>query len=197
LGAHIATIIVAGAAALAEPRAAPPSPFVVAGHEVKLAHDDRSCWIATRPKAGGEWRILNLDMRPPCYLLMWRGTDLPAPDAQGASDGVPFGGVGTPMAYRYRSADGVIALAIIGDPVSPTHPDYQEITRAGDHCAVSLRGLRLHGTKASLSPKRPYGSLKCVERPIEEKDFWILAHDGEKAEDATASPPRKPSREQP
>jgi hypothetical protein len=193
LGPVIATALVAAAASFGlAGDAASPSPargaagsatgapvwYPIAGHTLRLETNDQGCWLIDRVKPDDEKRF-KLDLQPPCYLLMW----LKRPPGSGLknADGVAVGDVGQPMAWRYRSAGGATALAVIGDPAVPQpEPDslYQSRKRAGLHCTGSLQGIKLRGPRVRLQQKSGEGlGLYCQELGIEEKGFWLIAHD--------------------
>jgi hypothetical protein len=169
---------VAPARTPAAERVPAPAWYSVAGHTLKLEANDVGCWIVDRVKAGDE-RKYKLDLQPPCYLLIWRGR--PPGSAVKNADGVAVGDVGQPMAWRYKSAHGAVALAVIGDAAVPQpEPEslYQSRKRAGYHCAGSLQGVKLQGARVRLQKKAGEGlALYCDEIGIDEKDFWLIAHD--------------------
>jgi hypothetical protein len=153
--------------------------YLVSGHQVRVDSGAEGCWLVDHGKGGAPKR-LKLDLRPPCYLLVWRHRP-PTTDAQGISDGVPVGGAGEPMAFRYKVARGTVAIAVIGDsPVPDPRPEsmYQTRLRQGYHCTGSMQGIRFRGSLVQVMPKEGNGQgLFCVEIGLEEKDFWMIAHD--------------------
>lgn len=168
------------AAASSAARDAPAGPveFRVEGRSFVLRQEGGSCEIDV---SGPNPLRLTLALAPPCHVLTWRMPP-PAPGKRGPSDGRPVGAVGEPMAWRYPSAGGVVALAVIGDAVAEPQRSgslYRLRERQGLHCAGSVQGLlieRRGGGGVRLSPKRAQVGVLCAEIGLEEKDFWILAH---------------------
>jgi hypothetical protein len=83
------------------------------------------------------------------------------------------------MAWRYADAKGVVALAVIGDPVPETLRTsslYKLRERQGLSCASSVQGVLLHVDRIQLSKKREHAGIFCAELGLDEKDFWMLAH---------------------
>jgi hypothetical protein len=148
----------------------------VAGHTMRLVTASDTCLIEHRSdQARG--RQLMLDLRPPCYLLIWPGTP-PKSGSSGVSDGQPVGRMGEPMAWRYPKANGVIALAVIGDPMPKdlrASRSYQLREGQGFRCASSIQGVLIQGGAVRVSRKREHVGVLCAEIGLEEKDFWILA----------------------
>lgn len=174
----------AGAPPLASD-AGEPSPtlstpeYSVAGHQIRLLVEEGGCWLTHRAAGKGLER-LRFNLHPPCYLLTWQRPPPQRADAEGVSDGLPLGNIGDPIAWRYRSAKGVIAVAVIGDPI----PDdirssslYKSRQQQGYLCASSMQGILFLGNKVRLSKKRENVGLFCVESGVEEKDFWMFAHE--------------------
>jgi hypothetical protein len=123
---------------------------------------------------------LALDLAPPCYVLVWNAPPPRLPGGRSESGGLPIGSVGEVMAWKYPTASGTTVLAVIGDPVLPSGPtDELHETRKAQkfRCAGSLQGVKLTAAGATLSPKRAQASVYCVETALDEKDFWMLAHD--------------------
>lgn len=157
-----------------------PSPeYTAAGHALRLTTEGRACVVEHRT-SGAEPGRITLDLRPPCHLLTWqRPPPAGARGAVGPSDGVPVGGVGEPMAWRYADAEGVTALAVIGDPM----PDnlrasslYRLREQQGLHCAASVQGILLQADGVQASRKRENVGVLCAELGLDELDFWTLAH---------------------
>jgi hypothetical protein len=153
--------------------------YSVAGHQIRLLVEEGGCWLTYR-SAGKGLERLKFNLHPPCYLLTWQRPPPQRADAEGVSDGLPLGNIGDPIAWRYRSAKGVIAIAVIGDPI----PDdirssslYKSRQQQGYLCASSMQGILFLGSKVQLSKKREDVGLLCVESEVQEKDFWMLAHE--------------------
>lgn len=163
-----------------EPSPALSTPeYSVAGHQIRVLVEEGGCWLTHRAVAKGLER-LKFNLHPPCYLLTWQRPPPQRADAEGVSDGLPLGNIGDPIAWRYRSAKGVIAVAVIGDPI----PDdirssslYKSRQQQGYLCASSMQGILFLGNKVWLSKKRENVGLFCVESEVQEKDFWMLAHE--------------------
>jgi hypothetical protein len=157
----------------------PEYKYTVGRHQISLLVEADACLLA-HGIDGKNIETFKLDLRPPCYLLTWQRPPPQLGDRKGPSDGVPVGEIGDPVAWRYRSAQGAIALAVIGDPV----PDDMRLSKAykfrqeqGYRCASSMQGVLLQGDKARLSKKRENVAIFCVESGAEEKDFWMLSHE--------------------
>jgi hypothetical protein len=151
--------------------------YEIARHHIRLDVESSACWIVDRTR-GTEEKRLKLDLRPPCYLLMWRRKP-PTIDAQGISDGVAVGGPGAPMAFRYKVAGGTVAIAVIGDPpVRDPGPQslYDSQVGQGYHCTDGMQGVRFRAARVQLLPKHSHG-LFCLEEGLDEKEFWMIAHD--------------------
>jgi hypothetical protein len=153
--------------------------YSVAGHQIRVLVEEGGCWLTHRAAGKGLER-LKFNLHPPCYVLTWQRPPPQRADAEGVSDGLPLGNIGDPIAWRYRSAKGVIAVAVIGDPL----PDdirssslYKSRQQQGYRCASRKQGVLFLGNKARLSTKRENAGLLCVESGVEEKDFWMLAHE--------------------
>lgn len=159
----------------------PKYKYTVGTHQISLLTEARAdTCLLTHSIDGKNIETLKLDLRPPCYLLTWQRPPPQPIDRKGPSDGVPVGEIGDPVAWRYQSAHGTIALAVIGDPV----PDDMRLSKAyksrqeqGYRCASSMQGVLLLGDKAKLSKKRENVAIFCVESGAEEKDFWMLSHE--------------------
>ncbi|HEY0715053.1 MAG TPA: hypothetical protein VGF45_20395 [Polyangia bacterium] len=164
-----------------KPSATARERHIVGGHAVSLVSEGHTCVLVHRPPgavADARERGLPLDLTPPCHFLVWRVQ--PPPRAGAPSDGVSLGTVGAPMAWRYKSANGTIVLGVVGDPLSNQQKADPIIARrvaAGLRCAPSLQGVFLTGKVATLSKKRTGGQVHCVEAGLDEKTFWMLAHD--------------------
>jgi hypothetical protein len=170
------TLLSADAGSADEGRADGLAYHPVADHFVRIDADPAACWLVERAKGGNDKRF-KLDLKPPCYLVMWKQAPPKLVD-HSVSDGVPIGTKGTPMAFRYKVARGTVAMAVIGDPPSPDpRPDslYQLRRRDGYHCTDSLQGVRFRGARVQLMPKAQ--GFFCVETSPDEKDFWMIAHD--------------------
>lgn len=166
-------------------RAAPaptPSPeageYAVAGHNVRLVVEEDACFLGDQTE-GGPPTKLKLDLGPPCYLLTWQQRPPRFGHPEGISDGVPVGDVGDVKAWRYGSAQGATTIAVIGDPVpeSMRSDRYLREQREGFRCAASVQGVLLLGPKVWLSKKHDRVGPICVEIGIDQKVFWMLAHD--------------------
>ena len=84
------------------------------------------------------------------------------------------------MAWRYQSAQNATVVAIIGDAISEqqrANPIVGKRLAAGLRCAPSIQGVLLTPTAASLSKKQDRVGVLCVEAGVDEKTFWMLAHD--------------------
>lgn len=153
--------------------------YRVAEHKISLLVDGDGCWLIHQ--AGGKGReSLKFDLYPPCYFLTWQRPPSQGAGSGGLSDGLPIGKIGDPIAWKYRSANGVISVAAIGDPIPADMRSsrlYQSRLQQGYLCASSMQGVLLLGNKARLSKKRENVGILCVELQVEEKDFWLLAHE--------------------
>jgi hypothetical protein len=166
--------------------AAAPVVFTVADRRVRLADDGVVCRIFHRAEKGDPEQELPLELAPPCHLVVWRVPPpaRPSTDERAAAGAAPVGGVGEPMAWRYRTAGNAVVLAVIGDPIrqDQRHDElYLLRTRQGMHCSASVQGVLLGGGAAQvgvkLGKKRSHIGILCAELGLEQKDFWILAHD--------------------
>jgi hypothetical protein len=153
--------------------------YNVAGHRIRLLVEEGGCWLTHRAEGKGLKRF-KFDLNPPCYFLTWQRSPPQRTGAEGVSDGLPLGNIGDPIAWRYRSAKGVIAVAVIGDLI----PDdirssslYKSRQQQGYRCASRKQGILFLGNRAWLSKKSESAGLFCVESGVEEKDFWMLAHE--------------------
>jgi hypothetical protein len=157
---------------------APPTEYLVAGHSLRLVVEGEVCVVEGERGTGGAVK-LTLDLRPPCHLLTWR--EPPPRLADKASDGLPLGSAGAPMAWRYpgKAGAGVVVLAVIGDPL-PEHLRASSLARLreqqGMRCGASVQGILLRGETVELSRKREHVGVLCAELGLNEKDFWLLAH---------------------
>ena len=176
-GLKIAALLAAAGLTTSDLQAqSPPSPeYAVAGHTFRLAVTDSVCAIEQAVNAGAARRFV-LDLRPPCYLVVWRD---PPPRMRKASGSNPVGGVGDPAAWRYGRKSNTTVVAVIGDPV----PERlcPELTcrspqRQNFHCGASLQAVLLRDGRIKLSRKREQVGVFCVETGLDEKDFWLLAH---------------------
>jgi hypothetical protein len=152
--------------------------YIVRGHGVRLVVTDEACVVNHRVD-DAELSKVTLNLRPPCHLLTWRRPPPTTSRVARPSDGLPVGRIGDPMAWLYPSAKGVVALAVIGDPVPEelrASNLYQLRERQGLHCASSVQGILLDLNQIRLSKKRADVGVFCAELGLEEKDFWILAH---------------------
>ncbi|HEY0705803.1 MAG TPA: hypothetical protein VGG33_03355 [Polyangia bacterium] len=160
---------------------APGERHVVAGHALALAAEGEACVLLHRPAgapADAPEDRHRLALAPPCHFLVWQ-TQPPA-RAGSPSDGVSLGTVGAPMAWRYKSAKDLIALAVIGDALTDQQKSEAILARrlaAGLRCAPSLQGILLTATQARLTKKRDHTQVHCVEAGTDEKTFWLLAHE--------------------
>jgi len=83
------------------------------------------------------------------------------------------------MAWQYPSEGGIIALAVIGDPVPEELRQsslYRLRTQQGASCASSVQAILLQVKQIRLSKKREHAGVFCAESGLEEQDFWIAAH---------------------
>lgn len=155
-----------------------PAEYAINGHRIQLLEENGACLVRHR-RAGGMPATLKLDLEPPCYLLTWRRQPPRRAAAEGLSDGVAVGAVGDIMAWRYPGAKGVTAIAVIGDPV----PDgmrgdlFMRRQREGLRCVASVQGVRILGETVRLAKKRQRVGVLCAELGLEEKAFWMIAHD--------------------
>jgi hypothetical protein len=153
----------------------PAAQFNVLGNGLRLIAESGVCWLVRGTPKHEEER-LRLDLSPPCYFMIWRHRPPRKADAEGLSDGVPVGGPGDPVAWTYRSARGATVLMITGDPIDAHWRD-----RAARHtqCAGNAQGLVLRRERMSLAKKSRFPGLHCADwdSGIEEKDFWIAAHE--------------------
>jgi hypothetical protein len=172
--------------ALASPSATAPvndavhsSEYTVQGHALRLVSEKGKCAVEHHRVGQTQTTKLELDLGPPCHMLTWRSLPPTRSRTTGVSDGVPVGTRGDAMAWRYASADGVVTLAIIGDPVPQELRSgslYRLRERQGMSCASSVQALLLHPGEVRLSTKREHAGVFCAELGLEEKDFWRLAH---------------------
>lgn len=152
----------------------------MAGQRLRLVSQGDSCvvlaWPADAPAAAP--RTLPLTLTPPCHFLVWRAT--PPATAGAPSDGVSVGEAGALAAWRYKSAKNATVVAVIGDPISAEQradPIVKKRLAAGLRCAPSLQGLLITPSAVAVSKKREHPGLLCVEAGIDERIFWMLAHD--------------------
>jgi hypothetical protein len=152
--------------------------YTLAGHLLRLVVTDTGCVVEHRAPSA-ETRTLALGLRPPCHLLTWQRPPPTRDPASSTSAGAPIGTIGQPMAWQYADASGVIALAVIGDPVPDALREsslYRLRAQQGLQCAASIQGILLRGGQVQLSKKREHVGVFCAELGLEEKDFWSIAH---------------------
>lgn len=155
----------------------------VDGHRIRLVQEGTTCSLVVAPsraaesRDGGEQRV-PLALTPPCHLLLWAA---PPPARAGApSDGVAIGNMGQPMAWRYPGVRGATIVAVIGDPISEERRADPIVRKRLDHglrCAPAIQAVLLTANGAKATKKRADFGLTCVEGGVDEKVFWILAHD--------------------
>jgi hypothetical protein len=161
----------------------------VGDHRVQLQVRAGGCRLASTT-AGAAPQEIDLELRPPCFILPWNRHPARGGDSKASSDAVAVGEQGDPMAYRYPSAGNATAIAVIGDPVPdelwrnlPDTPEQLRARKQTTHCASRLQGvvLTVEGARLSKSWISKRGGaeprLLCTEGGLDEKDFWLLAHD--------------------
>jgi hypothetical protein len=146
--------------------------YQIDGHRIALTLRDGACFVSAKSPANqNSTTLLRLGMRPPCFFVTWRQ---PAPTER-PSGATPVGDVGNPMAWRFAGPASVTVLAFIGEPVSEQQWAKRPKLR-GAQCGSRTQGLRLHDGKAELT-KRILEGFACIERGLDEKDFWLFAHE--------------------
>lgn len=152
--------------------------YKIGDHVLRLVVTDKACIVEHRSSGAGIGK-LTLDLLPPCHLLTWRKSPAAPSHAISVSDGLPVGTVGDPMAWQYASAKGVIALAVIGDPLPESLRNsslYSLRQQQGLSCTSSVQAVLLRVNQIQLSRKREHAGVFCTELGLDEKDFWMLAH---------------------
>jgi hypothetical protein len=125
-------------------------------------------------------KAVSLDLTPPCYLLVWNQPPPRLPNGRAESGGQPVGTRGEPMAWKYPTARGATVVAIIGDSVADSMREgslFKTRQAQNFRCAGSLQGVKFISGTPLTTPKRHQTGVYCVETGLEEKDFWMLAHD--------------------
>jgi hypothetical protein len=96
------------------------------------------------------------------------------------------------MAWRFGDLGGVTVLAAIGDPVSEAEWLKRPKLR-GARCGARARGIRVLENNVVEVSKRIADGFVCADGGLEEKDFWLFAHEGAhrtKSEAAARKVPR-------
>jgi hypothetical protein len=151
--------------------------YSLEGRHIRLETGGAHCRIIDRTDAA-DAQALTLELAPPCHVLLWAELR-PAPGHVAESGGVAVGNAGEPVAWRYPSAGNATVIAVIGDPVPELRDSssYRERTQHGYHCAGSMQGVLLRADGASVGRKHADVGVLCAEVSLDEKDYWILAHD--------------------
>jgi hypothetical protein len=142
------------------------------GSVLRLVTSNDFCAIE-QSLQGGQTRRLMLDLRPPCYLPIWRN----APPRNVAGTSRPLGATGDIAVWQYGKNNTTV-VAVIGDPVPERMcPDgsCRAPLRQNFRCGGSLQAGLLRGRQLARSAKRGPGVF-CVETGLDEKEFWLLAH---------------------
>lgn len=150
--------------------------YSLAGYALKLIATGDKCAIEYQNGTNAPTR-LSLDMAPPCYLPVWR-QPLPQPRRKShATDVLPVGEIGAPIAWRHPR--GRTLFAVLGDPMPPDQVSsklYQTRLAQNMHCTSSMQGVWVLKNRLELAALRKDIGVVCVELGLEEKDFWLLAH---------------------
>jgi len=113
-------------------------------------------------------------------VLVWNDPPPRLPNGRAESGGQQVGKQGDAMVWKYSTAHDAKVIAVIGDPVSDRHRSgslFKTRQAQNLHCAGSLQGVKVISGGPVLGPKRNQSAVSCVETGINEKDFWMLAHD--------------------
>ncbi len=148
----------------------PPAEYEVEGHRFALVVEHDACYISPHYSRGRDAR-LPLGFPPPCHLLLWRQP----PPIEHPKDAAPLGQLGDPMAWKFSGRQPVVALVVIGGPISERQKAKRPHAKDTE-CASRTRGLLLQGQSLKLS-KRTGDSFVCTTSGLDEKDFWLFAHE--------------------
>jgi len=129
---------------------------------------------------GGSVHTVSLDLTPPCYLLIWNQPPPRLANGRAESGGQPVGSQGDAMAWKYSTAGDAKVIAVIGDSVADSLRRgalFKTRQAQNYRCAGSLQGVKIGSGAPVTTPKRHQTGVFCVEAGLDEKDFWMLAHD--------------------
>lgn len=144
--------------------------YEVDGHRFALVAEHDACYVSPRDSSGRDVR-LPLGFPPPCHLLLWRRP----PPIERPKDAVPLGQLGEPMAWKFAGRQPIVALVIIGGPVSDRQLAKRPFAKSTE-CPSRARAILLRGQSLALS-KRTGELLVCTTSGLDEKDFWLFAHE--------------------
>lgn len=161
------------AAHIADADASIPSVHDLLGHRLELRTSDQTCMLLHRAPGSTEPELIALGMAPPCYFLTWIDEPPRRAHADGVSDGIPVGHKGDVRAWKYPSAGSVVTIIVIGGPTSSARAKRWPVA----HCAGGARALLLRAGRLTLSRMTYSNELFCVEGGVDEKTFWIFAHE--------------------
>lgn len=183
IGACFCTLLANADTPISTPETLQPSSaipeYTMSGHTFRVAATANVCTLV-HSIGDSATSNLQLDLEPPCYLLTWHHAPPKGKSDPSISDAEPVGKIGEPMAWRYGSTEVTIALVVLGDSPKPdilSSNLYRLRSRQGIQCAPSLQGIRIRDNAVSLSPARKHVGLFCEDLGVEERDFWLLAHD--------------------
>jgi hypothetical protein len=143
------------------------------GHRLELRSGDATCTLLHRAPTTPEPESIELGMAPPCYFLIWIDDPPRRADANGVSDGIPIGHKGQVRAWKYPSAGNAVTVIVVGGPTTSTRAKRWPAA----HCAGGARALLLQHDRLRLSKTAYSNELFCVEGGVDEKTFWIFAHE--------------------
>ena len=161
------------------PKISGTTEYQILGLHFQLLVDQLTCTLVQDGPEGGDQpsQRLRLDLTPPCYIMTWHRPPPHRGDPTGVSDGIPVGTIDQPKAWKYPSARSAIVFVIIGDPVPDAlRKGSPDRAAQGYHCASSFQGAIVRDAHVSLTRKRERAGLYCAEFDIEEKSYWLLAH---------------------
>ena len=155
------------------------APVVLANRSIAVSQDAGRCVLTIASSgAPGSSQVIALDLREPCQLVVWQADSFKGPKA--ASGGVRVGADGEAMAWRYPSAKNVTVAMVMGDAISEAAKAQRPNLAQLGFCAANRQALLLPDDVAAPLRVRPKGDsprVICARFGVDEKDFWLAAHD--------------------
>jgi hypothetical protein len=151
----------------------------LASRSLAVSQDGGRCVLTIVGKgAAGSSQVVPLDLREPCQLVVWQADAFKGPKA--ASGGVRIGADGEAMAWRYASAKNVTVAMVMGDAISEAAKSQRPNLAQMGFCAANRQALLLPDDVAApvrVLPKSSSPRVICARFGVDEKDFWLAAHD--------------------
>lgn len=151
----------------------------LANRSLAISHDGGRCVLTIADRSGaGSAQVVPLDLREPCQLVVWQADSFKGPKA--ASGGVRVGADGEAMAWRYPSAKNATVAMVIGDAISEAAKSQRPNFAQMGFCAANRQALVLPDDAAAPGralPKSSAPRIICARYGVDEKDFWLAAHD--------------------